>query len=68
MAPPDEVDSLMDELLAWCKARHGRQKELAEEMKVSEALVSSWLARRKTPTLEYYFKLRAFMKKVRRRK
>jgi hypothetical protein len=68
MAPPDEVDGLMDELLAWCKARRGRQKELAREMGVTEQVMSNWLWKRKTPSLKYWLRLQAVVKKLRRSK
>ena len=70
MAPPEKLDALLDELSLWCKDEggRGRQRELAHEMGVSEPLVSSWLARRKTPTLKHYFKLRAFVTKIRHRR
>jgi transcriptional regulator with XRE-family HTH domain len=65
--PPEEVDALMAELKAWCKAKHGRQKDLAEKIGVSEYTISHWIPRRKTPGLEKYFALKAFLKKQRRR-
>ena len=68
MAPPDEVDSLMNELLAWCKDRRGRQKELAEELGVTEQVMSNWLWKRKTPSLKYWLQLQAVVKKLRRSK
>ena len=48
-----ELDKLISELTSWCKAKHGRQRELAAMLGVSEQLVSNWLARRKTPTLQH---------------
>jgi transcriptional regulator with XRE-family HTH domain len=53
-----ELDNLISELTSWCKAKHGRQRELAAMLGVSEQLVSNWLARRKTPTLKHGFKFR----------
>ncbi len=61
--PPKELDALMSELKAWCKREHGRQKALADELGVTEQLVSNWIARRKKPGLENYLKLQAFLKK-----
>jgi transcriptional regulator with XRE-family HTH domain len=66
--PPKELDALMAELKAWCKREHGRQKALADELGVTEQLVSNWIARRKTPGLENYLKLKAFLDKQRRRR
>ena len=70
MAPPEELDDLMRSLSLWCKDGRGRQKALAEEMGVSEQLVSNWLAGRKKPSLDKYLQLRAFLKtkEQRRRK
>ena len=65
--PPEELDTLMAELKAWCKDKHGRQKNLAEELGITEQLLSNWIARRKTPSLENYLKLKAFLKKQPRR-
>jgi len=65
--PPEQLDGLMAELKAWCKAKHGRQKELAEVLHVTEDTISHWIARRKTPGLEKYLALQAFLKKRRRK-
>jgi transcriptional regulator with XRE-family HTH domain len=67
LMPPQELDTLMTELKAWCKEEHGRQKAVAEELGVTEQLVSNWIARRKTPGLENYLKLQALLKKRRHR-
>jgi transcriptional regulator with XRE-family HTH domain len=64
--PPEELDALMAELKAWCKAEHGRQKDLAAELDVTEQVLSNWIAGRKKPGLENYLKLRAFLKHRRR--
>jgi transcriptional regulator with XRE-family HTH domain len=66
MMPPEELDALMAELKAWCKAKHGRQKELSEKIGVSEDTISHWIARRKTPGLVKYFELQVFLKQQRR--
>jgi transcriptional regulator with XRE-family HTH domain len=66
LMPPEELDALMAELKAWCKAKHGRQKDLAEKIGVSEDTISHWIARRKKPGLEKYFELRAFLKQQRK--
>lgn len=66
--PPEELEKLLAELRAWCKAKHGRQKEIAEALQVSEDTVSHWIANRKTPGLAKYFEIRDFLKKQRRRK
>ncbi len=67
MMPPEELDALMTELKDWCKKEHGRQKALAEELGVTEQLLSNWIARRKTPGLENYLNLRAFLAKQHKR-
>jgi len=64
--PPEEFDVLMARLKAWCKEKHGRQKALAEELGITEQLLSNWIAKRKTPGLENYLKLQAFLKNQRR--
>jgi transcriptional regulator with XRE-family HTH domain len=66
--PPEEIDALMAELYHWCKQERGRQKDLAERLGVTEQTLSNWIARRKTPSLEKYLFLRAFLKKQRRAK
>jgi transcriptional regulator with XRE-family HTH domain len=58
-----EVESLMAELRAWCKAKHGRNAQIAEMLGVSRQLVSDWLKGNATPTLSAGFKLQAFLKK-----
>jgi hypothetical protein len=52
---------LYDELKAWCKAERGRQRQLAGTLGVSEALVSNWLARRKTPILRHWLALHSLL-------
>jgi transcriptional regulator with XRE-family HTH domain len=54
------------ELTAWCRARHSRQRELAALLGVSEQLVSNWLARRKTPTLQHGLQIQEILKKQRK--
>lgn len=66
--PPEEFDALMAKLRAWCKGKHGRQKALAEELGITEQLLSNWIAKRKTPGLENYLRLQSFLKKERRRR
>lgn len=51
----------MAELKAWCKEEHGRQKRVAERLGITEQLLSNWIARRKTPGLQKYFALKAFL-------
>jgi transcriptional regulator with XRE-family HTH domain len=58
-----ELDNLISELISWCKAKHGRQRELAAKLGVSEQLVSNWLARRKTPTLQHGLQIQGLLKK-----
>ena len=56
-----ELDRLISSLRAWCAEKHGRQKELAEALRVTEDTISHWLARRKRPALSKYFALKAFL-------
>ena len=66
---PEEKESerLLAELKAWCDQKHGRRMELARLLGVSPQLVSDWMARRRTPTLDDGLKLMAFLKQQRRR-
>lgn len=64
LMPPEELDRFMAEVKAWSKERHGRQKDLAKKMDVSEALLSNWIARRKTPSIENYFRLKAIFEEL----
>jgi transcriptional regulator with XRE-family HTH domain len=63
---PQEVDKLISGLTAWCRAQHGRQREIAAMLGVSEQLVSNWLARRKTPTLQHGLQIQEFLNKQRK--
>jgi hypothetical protein len=65
--PPEEIDKIVAELKAWTAQGRGRQKQVADALKIDEALVSNWIAGRKRPGLKYYFALEAFLKKRRRR-
>jgi hypothetical protein len=64
--PPEEIDKIVAELKAWTAQGRGRQKQVADALKIDEALVSNWIAGRKRPGLKYYFTLQAFLKKRRR--
>jgi transcriptional regulator with XRE-family HTH domain len=59
----EELKELMANLRAWAWQKHGRQKELAAAMDVTEETVSRWLSGRKRPSLEKFFALRAFLKR-----
>ena len=63
---PQQVDKLISELTTWCRAEHGRQRELAAMLGVSEQLVSNWLARRKTPTLQHGLQIQDLLRKQRK--
>jgi transcriptional regulator with XRE-family HTH domain len=41
---------------------HGRQKEIAYETGVSEQVLSNWLNRSQSPSLESYFKIRDILR------
>jgi transcriptional regulator with XRE-family HTH domain len=62
---PREVDRFMAALLRWAKEERGRSKEIADALGVSEQVVSNWLNRRKTPTLDHWFKLQDFAREKR---
>jgi predicted transcriptional regulator len=60
--PYDELRELMAEIRAWTWAKHGRSKEMAEALRVSEETVSRWVNGRKRPSLKKFFELRDFLK------
>jgi hypothetical protein len=61
--PPEEVDRLLAELRAWCREKHGRQKQIVDALGIDKSLLSNWFAGRKHPGLKYYFDLKAFLEK-----
>jgi transcriptional regulator with XRE-family HTH domain len=62
-----ELKKLMEELSELCRS-HGRQKEIAQEMGVSEQVLSNWLNGSRSPSLDSYFKIQEFLKKQKRRR
>jgi len=58
----DELKQKLDELSALCGV-HGRQKQIAREMGVSEQALSNWLNGSRSPSLESFFKIRDFLQK-----
>lgn len=64
--PPKESERLLAELQAWCDQKHGRRVEIARMLDVSPQLVTDWIKRRRTPTLDDGLKIMAFLKKQRR--
>ena len=60
---PDELDRFMARLLRWAKKERGRSKEIADSLGVSEQVVSNWLNRRKTPSLDHWLSLQEFARK-----
>jgi len=52
MLSTDEYGRLIGQLRTWCKASHGRQKELATQLEVSPQLVSDWLSGHRTVSLD----------------
>lgn len=61
---PGELDRLMTELKAWCKAHHGEQKKLAEKLGVTPQVLNHWIARRKDPGLKNYLAIQEFMEQT----
>jgi hypothetical protein len=61
-----ESERILAELQAWCNQKHGRRMEIARMLNVSPQLVSDWMARRRTPTLDDGLKIMAFLKKQRK--
>jgi transcriptional regulator with XRE-family HTH domain len=60
----EELKKLITDLKKWVKQKHGRQKELAGAMHVTEDTISHWLAGRKRPSLKKFFALRDFLKRA----
>jgi transcriptional regulator with XRE-family HTH domain len=58
----DELKQKLNELSALCGI-HGRQKQIAREMGVSEQALSNWLNGSRSPSLESFFKIRDFLQK-----
>jgi hypothetical protein len=48
---------LIRQLRAWCKASHGRQKDLAGRLEVSPQLVNDWLSGHRTVGLDEWTKI-----------
>jgi transcriptional regulator with XRE-family HTH domain len=63
-----EVKALIDELQTWCKAKHGRNTEIANRLGVSRQLVSDWFSGAASPTLATGLKIQTFLKAQRRRR
>jgi transcriptional regulator with XRE-family HTH domain len=61
----DDLKKLMGELSELCRV-HGRQKEIAQEMGVSEQVLSNWLNGSRSQSLESFFKIRDFLEKQRK--
>jgi len=55
-----EIEQFMKELLVYCKAKRGRQTELAMHLQVTPQTLSNWLYRRKRPSLDKYLALMEF--------
>jgi transcriptional regulator with XRE-family HTH domain len=62
--PEEELRELMASLRNWAWKQHGRSKEIAAALNVTEETVSRWLNGRKIPSLKSYWALQAFWKKV----
>jgi transcriptional regulator with XRE-family HTH domain len=59
----DELQKVLNGLRKWAKGSHGRQKQLAKALDVTEQTLSNWLSGRKRPSLGKFFALRAFLKR-----
>jgi hypothetical protein len=57
-----ELEKLIAELAEWTNKKHGRQKELAEALRVNQDVVSHWIAGRKKPNAEHALELAAFLR------
>jgi transcriptional regulator with XRE-family HTH domain len=52
----------MTRLKRWAKKVRGRSRDIADSLGVSEQVVSNWLNRRKTPSLDHWLALQEFAK------
>ena len=50
----------LSELEALCRV-HGRQKEIAHAIGVSEQVLSNWIHGSRSPSLESFFKIKDFL-------
>jgi transcriptional regulator with XRE-family HTH domain len=62
MAHP-EIEKTVYELRRWCKAKRGRQVEIAKALGVSRASVNEWLKGKLTA--QKLFEIRDFLKEQR---
>jgi transcriptional regulator with XRE-family HTH domain len=63
-----EMEALIADLKAWCKAKHGRNLKIAEVIGVSPQLVSDWINGNADPTVGNWLNLRDFLKKQKRKR
>ena len=57
----------MGPFAAWCHAKHGRQKELARALGVSDQWVSNWVTGMRIPNLEHGLRIQVFLRRHSRR-
>ena len=50
---------MIQQLRTWCKAEHGRQKELATRLEVSPQLVNDWISGHREVSLHEWLKIEA---------
>jgi transcriptional regulator with XRE-family HTH domain len=62
----DELKRVMQALKQWAKQGHGRQKQIADAIGVTEPTLSNWIAGRKRPSLAKFFALREFLQKAKK--
>ena len=53
----------MGPFAAWCHAKHGRQKELARALGVSDQWVSNWVTGQRIPNLEHGLRIQVFLRR-----
>jgi DNA-binding XRE family transcriptional regulator len=64
----DQIKELLDKLKLAAGREYGGQAELARDLGVSRQRLNDWLKGRRTPDLEWWLKIQAFLKKPRRKK
>jgi DNA-binding XRE family transcriptional regulator len=55
--PSKKLNRVMTDLSAYCKLEHGRQKNIASRLGVTQQTLSNWMAGRKEPSLEKYLRI-----------
>ena len=63
-----DVSRILDELREWCHGKHGRQKQLADHLKVKKQIVYNWLNAKSVPSWAHGIDIEEFLRKKRKQK